>query len=126
MIIDSQGNILETWERKNGCTVYDANYTYEVDFYVVIPYTDEQKAKYAEIKALKKKLKDTDYKAIKYAEGLISEEKYAEIKAERAAWRERINNLYFDEPTLTREEIDNAERLAIEKLKESEVGDADS
>ena len=42
------------------------------------------------INELKKKLRDTDYKAIKYAEGLISEEEYAPIKAEREAYRVQI------------------------------------
>ena len=44
-----------------------------------------------EITQLKKALSDTDYKAIKYAEGQISEEDYAGIKAERQACRDRIN-----------------------------------
>lgn len=44
-----------------------------------------------EIQQLKKQLSDTDYKAIKYAEGQISEEDYAAIRAERQACRDRIN-----------------------------------
>lgn len=46
-----------------------------------------------EINALKQKLTDTDYKALKYVEGQISEEEYAPIKAERQAWRDEINEL---------------------------------
>lgn len=46
-----------------------------------------------EITQLKKALSDTDYKAIKYAEGQISEEKYASVKAERQGYRDRINYL---------------------------------
>lgn len=42
---------------------------------------------------LKQLLANTDYKAIKYAEGLISAEDYAETKAQRQKWREEINNL---------------------------------
>ena len=42
---------------------------------------------------LKKQLSDTDYKAIKYAEGILSEEEYAEDKAKRAGWRAEINRL---------------------------------
>ena len=42
---------------------------------------------------LKQKLADTDYKAIKYAEGAISEEEYAPIKQQRQAWRDEINEL---------------------------------
>lgn len=46
-----------------------------------------------EIKELKEKLFNTDYQAIKFAEGLISEEEYAPIKEERQSWRDRINEL---------------------------------
>lgn len=42
---------------------------------------------------LKRKLSETDYQAIKYAEGLISETDYAPIKAQRQAWRDEINAL---------------------------------
>lgn len=41
----------------------------------------------------KQKLKETDYKAIKYAEGLISDTDYAPIKAERENYRKAINSL---------------------------------
>ena len=47
----------------------------------------------AEIKALKAKLAETDYKAIKFAEGELSAYEYESVKAERRAWRERINEL---------------------------------
>lgn len=46
-----------------------------------------------EITQLKKALSDTDYKAIKYAEGQISEEEYASVRAERQGYRDRINYL---------------------------------
>ena len=42
---------------------------------------------------LKAQLAASYYKAIKHSEGLISEEDYAPIKAERQAIRERINEL---------------------------------
>lgn len=42
---------------------------------------------------LKAQLSATDYKAIKHSEGLISEEDYAPIKAERQELRGRINEL---------------------------------
>lgn len=44
-----------------------------------------------EIQQLKKQLSDTDYKAIKYAEGILTEEEYAPDKQQRAYWRRRIN-----------------------------------
>ena len=47
----------------------------------------------AEIAELKENLKETDYQAIKHSEGWISDEEYAEIKAQRQAWRDRINEL---------------------------------
>ena len=46
-----------------------------------------------EITQLKKQLSDTDYKAIKYAEGQISESEYASVRAERQGYRDRINYL---------------------------------
>ena len=46
-----------------------------------------------EIAQLKKQLSDTDYKAIKYAEGQLTEEEYSLTRSQRAAWRARINEL---------------------------------
>ena len=46
-----------------------------------------------EISELKRKLSDTDYKAIKYAEGFLTEEEYKETKAQRQMWRDRVNEL---------------------------------
>lgn len=45
------------------------------------------------IATLKLQLQESDYKAIKYAEGFISDEEYAEIKALRQSWRDEINRL---------------------------------
>lgn len=45
------------------------------------------------ILGLKQQLLQTDYKAIKYAEGWLSEEEYAETKAERQIIRNEINRL---------------------------------
>ena len=41
----------------------------------------------------KSKLVETDYQAIKYFEGFISEADYAPIKEQRQAWRDEINAL---------------------------------
>ena len=46
-----------------------------------------------QIASLKQNLVDTDYKAIKFAEGVISAKDYAEIKALRQSWRDEINRL---------------------------------
>lgn len=45
------------------------------------------------INELKQLLTDSDYKAIKFAEGQMTEEEYAPIKAQRQAWRDEINEL---------------------------------
>ena len=47
----------------------------------------------SKIRDLKLKLSNTDYKAIKYAEGFISEDDYKSIKEERQGYRDRINEL---------------------------------
>jgi hypothetical protein len=38
-------------------------------------------------------LRDTDYIAVKFAEGAITAEEYQETKEKRAEWRETINLL---------------------------------
>ena len=48
------------------------------------------------IAQLKQNLLDTDYKAIKFAEGLISDEDYAPIKKQRQQWRNEINLLELE------------------------------
>ena len=45
------------------------------------------------ISNLKSLLRNTDYQARKYAEGQLTEEEYAPIKAQRQAWRDEINLL---------------------------------
>lgn len=75
---------------------YIPAHTEREEIWVYIPYTVEELAKIAaerEIAELKAKLRDTDYQAIKYAEGAMSLVEYAETKALRQAWRERINVL---------------------------------
>lgn len=49
-----------------------------------------------QIAQLKQNLSDTDYKAIKFAEGLISEEDYAPTKKQRQEWRNQINLLELE------------------------------
>lgn len=46
-----------------------------------------------QIQILKGKLLNTDYKAIKYAEGEITAEEYEPIRAQRREWRKEINEL---------------------------------
>lgn len=79
-----------TWEKTMYCSM---GYAWRVvdgelklDQYGTIPSS-------IEVEQLKTKLAETDYQAIKYAEGWISEEVYAPIRAQRQAWRDRINEL---------------------------------
>ena len=54
-----------------------------------------------QIMALKEELSASDYKAIKFAEGLISAEEYEPIKAARQELRNQINDLeaQLEKPT---------------------------
>ena len=54
------------------------------------PQVDENEQRIWQLKEL---LQESDYKALKYAEGWITEEDYAPIKAERQAIRDEINKL---------------------------------
>lgn len=53
----------------------------------------EEQADSERIVELKNLLRSTDYQAIKYAEGVLSAEDYAETKAQRIEWRAEINTL---------------------------------
>ena len=69
-------------------------WTYRKELCPMKTESDKLKDQYRlEITQLKKQLSDTDYKAIKYAEGQISESEYASVKAERQGYRDRINEL---------------------------------
>lgn len=46
-----------------------------------------------QIRELQGKLAATDYQALKYSEGWITEKDYTEIKATRQSWRDAINQL---------------------------------
>lgn len=48
---------------------------------------------YKRIYELKVNLRKTDYLALKYAEGRLTTEEYAETSAQRQAWRDEINRL---------------------------------
>lgn len=54
---------------------------------------NEEEINQQKILQLKEELRKTDYEALKFAEGQISEEEYAPIKQKRQAWRDEINIL---------------------------------
>lgn len=66
------------------------------------------------IERLKDALHDTDYKAIKHSEGLISDEDYQPIKEERESIRAEINKV----EVMTEEEYYNAypEEISTEEV----------
>ena len=58
-----------------------------------IAYESSPEYKLSQIQGLKEQLSASDYKAIKFAEGWITEEEYAPIRAARQALRDEINRL---------------------------------
>ena len=46
-----------------------------------------------ELNALHQLLDDSDYKALKHADGAFTEDEYEPIRQQRAEWRARINEL---------------------------------
>lgn len=60
----------------------------------------------AEINALKILLRDSDYKALKHADGALTDEEYEPIRAQRAAWRAKINELEAQIPEDTEDEYE--------------------
>ena len=114
--IDCQIDPLESKEKGYDVYLLPANATFkeplpEKDgFYVVFngkdwEYQEKPKPTHNEIimkqiYVLKGKLSETDYKAIKFAEGWISEADYSETKAQREQWRVEIRELEKEiEPT---------------------------
>lgn len=62
------------------------------DIQVYVLYTEKELAQH-KIAELKRNLAETDYRAIKYAEGEYTEEEYAPYKKQRQEWRDEINQL---------------------------------
>lgn len=53
----------------------------------------EQRKMLNKINTLKRNLQLTDYQAIKFAEGELTEEEFAPIREQRRLWRVEINRL---------------------------------
>lgn len=88
------------WCNENGCYIEEIepleNGTRQFQIKQIPQKTEDEKLieQYqAEILDLKKYLSDTDYKAIKFAEGEITESDYQEDKSQRHDARVRINEL---------------------------------
>lgn len=78
------------WCNKNGAMIVDRGEYYEV---VEIPAPTQEELNAMEIKRLKGELASTDYKCLKYVDGALTDEEYADIRAYRAELRARINEL---------------------------------
>ena len=70
--------------------IIDAGDYYEV---VEIPQPTQAELDAAEITRLKAELAATDYKCLKFVDGALTEEEYAEVKAYRQELRDKINAL---------------------------------
>ena len=83
-------DVRKVWDipKSNGSRAYDE---YE-DILVFVPYTQKE-LDLKEVSDLKRNLLETDYQAIKFAEGAMSADDFAEIKAKRQEWRNRINQI---------------------------------
>ena len=46
-----------------------------------------------EINTCKQLLNQTDYQCLKHSDGVLTDEEYAPMQAQREEWRERINEL---------------------------------
>ncbi len=109
MIITRDGRIITHFFREDGIVVKDG------DFSICLEYDEVQKKQYARIRELKKLLAESDYKALKYSEGVMTEEEYFPIREDREKWRAEINRIEetFSEPTITEEEMKEAEEKAM-------------
>jgi hypothetical protein len=88
------------WCNENGCYIAEIepleDGTRQFQIKQIPQKTEDEKLieqNQSEIVELKKYLFDTDYKAIKFAEGEITESDYQEVKSQRHDARVRINEL---------------------------------
>ena len=72
----------------------------------------------AEITALKSLLTDTDYKALKHADGVMSAEEYEPIRQQREEWRDKINALETELAVATQELDQGMQKIYAAQIKE--------
>ena len=93
-------NDMRVWTYENGKRVVkNIDFAATEDEAAVPQISEEERMAVAEaqraerIEALKERLAESDYKAIKYAEGWLTEDEYAATRAQRQALRDKINEL---------------------------------
>lgn len=113
MIITREGEIIQAFSSEEGIIIHHE--AYDTKFAICLYFDDIQRAQALRMQKIKYLLSKTDYKAIKYAEGEISEEDYAPIRQERQALREEFNRIEeeYTPPSISSEEMDLAERTAL-------------
>lgn len=116
MIINKDGGIVY------GLLDSDGVVSKHGDYAICLYYDEKQKADYAEMKQIQRLLKATDYKAVKYAEGLYTDAEYEPIRQVRQELRDRWNKIksQFVIPTITEEEAIEAINKYILSQKEEE------
>lgn len=114
MIIDRFGNIIDSFNQEYGTIIHDGDYAvclmYEKDSDVELK---------RQVFNLKNQLRTTDYKAIKFAEGQLTEEEYAPFRQQRQEIRDKINEIepQITELTISREDLDKAEAISANVIK---------
>ena len=78
------------WCNNNNAMIEDKGDFYEV---VEVPEPTQEELNATEVERLKAELATTDYKCLKYVDGALTDEEYAEVKEYRANLREQINQL---------------------------------
>lgn len=113
MIITREGKIIQMFTSEQGIIVHHE--AYDTKFAICLEFDSIQHAQANRMNTLRHLLAQSDYKAIKYAEGEISEEDYAPIREQRRAYREEFNRIEeeYTPPSITSEEMDLAERTAL-------------
>ena len=99
-VVDREGQAFEPEKVEN------------IPIQVYVPYSEEyllQQERTELRKQLEEHLTHSDYKVLKFLEGLISEEEFAAIKKQRQQWRDLINKL---EKAFT---LDEVEKIKKEK-----------
>jgi hypothetical protein len=97
---DANGNPAPKFLMVNGCQVWNptAQMYADAGYLPYVPPTPSaeemaEQQRVARIEELKTLLQESDYKAIKYAEGWLTGDEYAYTKAQRQEWRDEINRL---------------------------------